>query len=102
MTRQMIEITFGNAMSQARQIDDCADDMMRVANRSMNSIKGDISAAWQGSSASNYLSKMDMTAANIRTTANKLYQIAETIRTVARIFRDTEIRALEIAQQRTY
>ena len=102
MTRQMIEITFGNAMAQARTIEDCADDMMRIANRNMNSIKGDISAAWQGTSASSYLSKMDMTAANIRTTANKLYHIASTIRSVARIFRNTELRALEIAEQRTY
>lgn len=102
MTRQLIEITFGNAMSQANQLDACADDMMRLANSSMAGIKNEINMAWQGDSANAYLAKMDITANNIVTTANKLHQIAETIRTVARIFRDTELRAIALAESRTY
>lgn len=102
MTRQLIEITFGNAITQAKQLDACADDMMRLANSSMSSIKGELNAAWQGESANAYINKMDLTAENIVKTANKLYQIADTIRKVAQIFRTTELRAIELAEQRTY
>lgn len=102
LTRQLIEITFGNAMTQARQLDQCAEDMLRVANNNMGNIKGDISAAWQGESANAYIQKMDLTAGNIVKTAQRLQEIAQTLRTVANIFRNTELRAIELAEQRTY
>lgn len=102
MTRQMIEITFGNALTQANQLDACADDMVRLANNSLGGIKSDLSAAWQGESANAYIGKMDTAAQNMLATAEKLRQIADTIRSVARIFRTTELRAIELAEQRTY
>lgn len=102
MTRQLIEITFGNAMNQANQLDACADDMTRLANSSIAGIKSDLSAAWQGDSANAYMAKMDTTAQNMLKTADKMRQIAETIRSVARIFRSSELRAIELAEQRSY
>ena len=102
MTRQIIEITFGNAMTQANQLDQCAEEMLQLANRSMETIKGDIGMAWQGTSAEKYIQKMDLTAGNIRKTAARLQQIASTLRQVARVFRNSELRALELAEQRTY
>ena len=102
MTRQLIEITFGNAMQQARQLDQCAEDMLRLANGNMESVKSDLASAWEGTSAEAYIRKMDTTASNIRKTANRLKDIANTIRTVARIFRNTELRAIELAEQRSY
>lgn len=102
MTRQIIEITFGNAIAQANQLDQCAEDMLQLANRNMETIKGDIGAAWRGTSAEKYIQKMDLTAANIRKTAAKLQQIASTLRQVARVFRNSELRAIELAEQRTF
>ena len=75
---------------------------MRLANSNMETIKSDISMAWQGESANAYLAKMDISAANIRQTARKLQEIAATLRKVAAIFRSTELKALELAEQRTY
>ena len=102
MTRQTIEITFSSAMSRARQLDQCAEDMFRLANTNMESIKSDLSMAWQGDSANAYIDKMDMTAANICKTANRLQEIASTLRSVAINFRNSELRAIEIAEQRAY
>lgn len=102
MTRQMIEITFGNAIAQANQLETCADELCALANRRMNEIKDGIQVAWQGESAVAYTEKMEQTADRIRITADKLYQIARTLRETARQFRDAELRAIEIAQQRTY
>lgn len=102
MTRQTIEITFSSAMNRARDLDQCAEDMLRLAGTNMESIKSDISMAWQGDSANAYIGKMDLTAANIRKTAQRLQEIASTLRTVATTFRNSELRAIEIAEQRAY
>ena len=102
LTRQLIEITFNNAIAQANKLDDCADDMLRLANREIADIKNDIHLVWQGDSANAYMDKMTITAANIVTTARKLQETAKTIRSVANIFRNTELRAIAIAEQRTY
>lgn len=102
MTRQLIEITFGNAVAQAKQLDECADAMVRLANNSIGNIKSDLNSAWQGDSANAYIAKLDLTSENIITTANKLYEIARTIRKVARIFRESELRVLALAQERSY
>lgn len=102
MTRQMIEITFGNAISQANQLENCADEMVALSGRRMAEIKNNIMVAWQGENAMAYIEKLDITSDGIQATANRLYQIARTIRETARMFREAELRALEIAQQRTY
>lgn len=102
MTRSMIEITFGNAMTQARELDECAEAMERLANSDVVSIKEGIQNAWKGDAANAYVAKMDLTSGNMLATARKIRGIATTLRNVARIFRNTELRALEIAEQRTY
>lgn len=102
MTRQMIEITFGNALTQASHLEECADDMMRLANEKMGSIKSNVQYAWEGDSARAYIEKMNMTASNIVVTANKLRQTAKAIRKIAYTFRQSELRAIEIAERRTY
>lgn len=98
----MIEITFGNAITQANQLENCADTMMKLSKTNLSNIKADITAAWEGQSAGAYLSKLDLTAGNIEKTANKLYEIADALRRVAKIFRTSELRVLELAEQRTY
>lgn len=102
MIREVIEITFGNAISQAKRLDECADSMERLAGSSLVGIKDGIQTAWEGSEASAYVSKMDMTSENILKTAGKIREIASTLRHIAQVFRASELKALEIAEQRTY
>lgn len=102
LTRQMIEITFANAIAQAKEIDECAQEMLRVANSGLGGIKSELGSAWQGDSADAYLRKVDVSASNITKTAQRLQDVAQTLRSVAEIFRDTELKAIEIAEQRTY
>lgn len=102
MTRRVIEITCQNTIAKARQLESCADSIQRLANTNLARIKNDILAAWQGNEANAYVEKIELTSENILTTANKLRNIAATLRKVTEIFRDTELRALEIAERRTY
>ncbi len=101
MTRQLIEITFGNAIAQANQLEACADEMTALSNRRLAEIQDNIQAAWQGESAAAYVQKLELTGERMRITANKLCRIAQTLRETARQFRDAELGAIEIAQQRT-
>lgn len=101
MTKQYIEIAFGNALTQAKQLDKCADDLMNAAKNNLSNIESDIQGAWRGKSAEMYLDKVDEVSRNMIKTANKLYKAAETLRKVANVFRNTELKALELAQQRT-
>ena len=102
MTKELMEITFGNAMAQARELESCAESMEQLANNKLASIQNELAMTWQGENANHYFVKMERTEDNILKTAGKLRDIAETLRRVAKIFRDSETRALEIAAQRTY
>ena len=102
MTREFIEITFGNALTQAKQLDICADSMEQVARSSLGTVESDLRATWEGVNADAYVQKLDLTAERIMKTAAKLREIAQTLRRVAQIFRESELKALDIAQQRTY
>lgn len=102
MTRNMIEITFGNALMQANQLDECAETMRKLANSELESVSTGLRVAWQGEAANAYLEKMVLTQANMIKTSAKLTEIAETLRKIARVFRESELKALEIAEQRTY
>lgn len=102
MTRRMIEITCQNTLAKARQLESCAETMQRLANSNLAGIKNEILAAWQGAEADAYVGKLELTADNILTTAQKLNNIAATLRKITEIFRTTELKALEIAEQRTY
>ena len=100
LTKQTIEIAFGNAQQQADQLEACADEMLRVANSNMETVKSDLASAWQGTSAEAYIHKMDLTAENIRKTAGRIQEIAKTLRSVAKVFRETELKALALATKR--
>jgi len=102
VTRRMIDITFNNAIAQARKLESCADSMVRISGTNLPNVKAQLQAAWEGDCAAAYIDKMEMTAAGIRKTANRLYEIAATIREVATIFRNSELKALEIATNRNY
>ena len=102
MTRTMVEITFAEALRQAGRIEACADDMDRLARTNLPGICSELGDAWRGESASAYLAKVETSAGNITATASRLHEIAQTLRTVARIFHDSELAAIALAERRDY
>lgn len=101
ITRAAIELNFANAMIQANKLDSCAESMRRVSGSDIQNARNQLQCAWDGAEADQFIGKLDLTAGNIRRTAARLEQIADTIRSVARTYRNAELRALEIATQRT-
>lgn len=102
MTKSLIEITFGDALTQARELEECADSVEQLAKNQIPALQGELGTIWQGTAADAYGQKLLHTAQNIQSTAGQLREIASTLRRIAKVFRDSELRALEIATQRTY
>lgn len=102
MTKELIEITFGNALAQAKELETCADSMENLVRGSLSSIQSEMALSWQGENANAYFQKVNLTGTNILKTAEKLRGIAETLRRTAQIFREAEIEALDIAKRCTY
>ena len=101
MTRAAIELNFANAIIQANKLESCADNMRKVSSGDIRSARNQLQCAWDGNEADLFVNKMDLTAENILKIAARLDQVAQTLRSVAKTYRDAELKALEIATQRT-
>ena len=102
MTRKSIEITFNNALAQARTLDECAERLEQMASGNLVNITSELNAVWTGNEAQSFLSKTTLIGTNVLKTAKRLRKLAESLRQVARIFRESELKALEIARQRSF
>ena len=100
MDQSRIEIDFAAAYSQAKKLDDVADEMKRLANQQLNSTIGKIGSSWKGESATAYLNKAEIVRDNITQTAQSLASIAASIRSDAQRIYNAEKAALEIAKTR--
>ena len=72
MTKELIEITFGNALAQAKELETCADSMENLVRGSLSSIQSEMALSWQGENANAYFQKVNLTGNNILKTAGLL------------------------------
>lgn len=99
-TARAISIAFGNAISQAEKLENSAEQM-RASKRQLDEIKNSLKAGWEGESASLYFQKCEQLGEKLKRTADDLEQIARVIRSSAKTYRDTEMRALNIVRTKT-
>lgn len=97
-----IELDYQKAMSQAAELDRLAAQLKTQAEQNFPDIMNSIRSAWQGENAEEYLKKAKTLQPKMKTASDNLKSVASTIRTVAKNTYDAEMRAYEIAQQRTY
>lgn len=100
MSYSSIQIDFNVACAQAKKLEDCAEEMKRLANQKMSNAIDEMSAGWKGESATAYFKKADAVKKNIIATSETLYTVANSIRTQAKRIYDAEREALRIAEQR--
>jgi uncharacterized protein YukE len=98
LSARKIEITFQNAINQARILEECADEMEALVNSNVPDLCSELHSAWQGESAEAYINKLNLCGGNIAKNAQQLRAIAQTIRYAARRFREAELRAIELAK----
>lgn len=97
-----IEMNFRKAKEQAAQLEELAARLDNLAQKDIQETMQNLSGAWKGDSAEDYIQKGNRLEENIVATAAKLKQIAAAIRSTARRTYEAEMRAREIARERTY
>ena len=99
-SRHQIQMDFTRATQKAKELDDIADNLSRLADTDLQNTLDGLNNDWKGDNAGEYIKKgfalkedMDKTVKDIRETAG-------TIRTVAKNIYDAEMEALRIAEER--
>ena len=101
MSYTTIQINFDEACAQAQKLEDCAEEMKRLANQKLTSTLQEMAANWKGESADAYFAKAETVRSSIASTSEKLRSIAASIRTQAQRTYDAEMAALRLAEQRS-
>lgn len=98
----LIEMNFRQAKQQAAKLEELAIQLENLAKKDLQDTMQELSGVWKGENAEAYMRKGNRLGENIAATAANLKQIAATIRTTAQRTYETEMRAREIAIERTY
>ena len=100
-TLSEIYFNYNQAIEQAKQLDEVAEQLTNAANRDMEDLLNDVSRAWKSDSAPQFLKKGQKVEGDMRTTARNLKNIASAIRTIAKRIRVAELTAWRIANERS-
>ena len=100
-TLSEIYFKYNQAIEQAKQLDEVAEQLTNAANRDMEDLLNDVSRAWKSDSAPQFLKKGQKVEGDMRTTARNLKNIASAIRTIAKRIREAELTAWRIANERS-
>lgn len=102
MKYNQIFVDYNNAIRKADELDEIAENLSRIANERMDDALRKVSDSWGGQNSRVYISKGNTVQSQISTTAHQLRNTAKAIRTVAGNTKRAELRAWELANNRTY
>lgn len=101
-TRATIEFDFRKALGQADRIEAIADRLGKLSGIEFGDTMQNLSVAWKGDNASQYLSKGSRLQEKMNGTVKELYSVASEIRETAKRIYEAEMAALAIATDRSY
>ncbi len=101
MSEYQIEADFRAALRKADQLDEIAGNVNGEI-QDLEQIQNALSQAWQSDHSREYIQKLNIVKENLEKRVRDIRRTAQVIRESARELRDSEMRALEIARQRTY
>lgn len=99
-TQYSIRMDYANAKQEVERLEDLAKNVERQRKDIINYRNG-LAVQWKSDSATAYLQKMMKRVEELQGIVETLKQIAETTRTVAENTYQADMRALELAKQRT-
>lgn len=98
----LIEMNFRQAKQQAARLEELGIELENLAKRDFQETMQNLSGVWKGESAEAYMRKGDRLEEKLLNSSARLKRIASTIRAAAQRTYDAEMRAREIAKERTY
>ena len=96
-SKAAIQIEFQQVINQARELEDCADELQQI-QRQIESLVDNLRSGWAGESAELYFEKCGLLSNKLATSQRNLDQTANVIRRSARIYRDAELAAIQLTQ----
>ena len=93
-----LDFDYNQAIRQASQIDTIAGEMRTIANRRLTDAISSIDTSWDGDTSVIFLRHCTDTKTRILSKATELESLAQRVRDVARVVRETEERALSEIQ----
>lgn len=100
MTLAEIYFNYNRAMEQANRLDDIGRQLDKQSDNKMEEILNNVRSAWESDNSAQYVKKGQKVQNDIKTTADNLHRIAETIRKIANQIREAELEAWRIANER--
>ena len=97
----MIRMEFNKAMKQADKLDQIAADLRKLADQRFASSLAQINKAWKSDSSAAFIRKGSKLTEEIRARAAELQKAAAAVRTIAKNTYNAEMRARQIAKDRT-
>lgn len=94
-----IQITFDDAMRQAKRLKSTAKDLRKSRSR-MEGVMENLNRSWSGEAADSYLQKCRRLSQKMTNTIQALEESAEAVEAAARAYYTAEQRALELIAQR--
>jgi len=102
MTKSQLYMDFTAAKAKASQLEEQASRLEKSVNSEYSNGVNTARGAWKGESADAFRRKADKVAAQTKQAAANMRKIATAIRQAAQTVYNAEMRALEIAEKRTY
>ena len=101
-SRYQIQIHYQNALRQAAKLEQLADQLRTVADRKFAGAMEAVQTSWSGENAESFLLKGTRLKEKTIKTSNELRSAASSVRRIAENTYRAEMRALELANRRTY
>lgn len=102
MTRSEIVFNYRQALRQADKLDEIARKIEKLAAEKIDNTTGNLKSVWKSDNSSQYCGKVVEVQRGIRWNAASIRKVANSIRETAENIKRAELRALEIAQSRSY
>lgn len=93
-----IQFNYNRAISQARKLEQLADELKSLANSNLESTISNLSSNWNGESATAFIAKAQKAKDDMLNNATQLYNTASVVRKSAKNIRDAELQALKVVE----
>lgn len=101
MTEREIKLNYQQAINQAKKLDEIAVKLEKLSSGKLDNTVGTLKQAWQSDSSPKYYNKVSKVQGDITATAKQVRKIANSIRITADAVRNSEMKAVEIAKNRS-
>lgn len=102
MNKAQLYMDFASAKTKADQLDELAQQLEKAVNSEYKNGVNSARCAWKGDASDSFKKNADKLEQKTKQAATNLKTCAKTIRQVAQTIYNAEMRAIEIAEKRTY